>query len=59
MCVKHFILAKIDCDVENIVADSCENDDYEISHEAENNRTILVDTSKINEDDYRLKFNLW
>ena len=48
-----------DCDVENIVTDSCENDGYEISHVAENNRTIQVDTSKINEDDYRLKFNLW
>ena len=42
------------CDVENIVADSCENDGYEISREADNNRTILVDTSKENEDDYRL-----
>ena len=47
-----------DCDVENIVTDSCENDGYEISPKAENNGTILVDTSKINED-YRLKFNLW
>ena len=54
MCVKDVILAKIYCDVENIVADSCENDGYEISREADNNRTILVDTSKENEDDYRL-----
>ena len=54
MCVKHFILAKIDCDVEKIVADSCENDGYEISHEANNNSNILVDNSKDNEDDYIL-----